>query len=173
MREVATGPLALRVEADRQRAAVMLDRLDTTGGQLTGSAEARPGDPPNYVVAVHGEGIGVANLLRTLGRPPRFDGTAALGLDLTAKGNNQLQLVQSSNGKGSLVVRDGAIIGVNIAGILRQVMTLGLSSAAGEQQRTDFAEAGGSFTIANGILHNDDLALRAPILRLDGVGRSI
>ena len=114
--------------------------------------------------------IGVANLLRTLGRPPRFDGTAALGLDLTAKGNNQLQLVQSSNGKGSLVVRDGAIIGVNIAGILRQVMTLGLSSAAGEQQRTDFAEAGGSFTIANGILHNDDLALRAPILRLDGVG---
>ena len=170
VREAATGPLALRVEADRQRAAVMLDRLDTTGGQLTGSAEARPGDPPNYVVAVHGEGIGVANLLRTLGRPPRFDGTAALGLDLTAKGNNQLQLVQSSNGKGSLVVRDGAIIGVNIAGILRQVMTLGLSSAAGEQQRTDFAEAGGSFTIANGILHNDDLALRAPILRLDGVG---
>ena len=170
VREVATGPLALRVEADRQRAAVMLDRLDTTGGQLTGSAEARPGDPPNYVVAVHGEGIGVANLLRTLGRPPRFDGTAALGLDLTAKGNNQLQLVQSSNGKGSLVVRDGAIIGVNIAGMLRQVMTLGLSSTAGEQQRTDFAEAGGSFTIANGILHNDDLALRAPILRLDGVG---
>lgn len=170
VREVATGPLALRVEADRQRAAVMLDRLDTTGGQLTGSAEARPEEPPSYVLAVHGEGIGVAKLLQTLGRSPRFDGTAALGLDLTAKGSNQRQLVQNSNGKGSLVVRDGAILGINIAGMLRQVMTLGLSAVAGEQQRTDFAEAGGSFTIANGIVHNDDLILRAPVLRLDGAG---
>lgn len=170
MREVQTGPLALRVEADRQRAAVTIDQLQTTGGQLTGSAEARPGDPPTYAVSVHGQGIGVAKLLRTLGRKPRVDGAAALALDLTAKGNNQLQLVRSSNGKGSLVIRDGAILGINIAGMLRQVMTLGLSRVAGEQQRTDFAEAGGSFTITDGIFHNDDLALRAPVLRLDGAG---
>lgn len=170
LREVQTGPLALRVEADRQRAAVTIDQLQTTGGQLTGSAEARPGDPPAYAVSVHGQGISVAKLLRTLGRTPRFDGAAALALDLTAKGNNQLQLVQSSNGKGSLVVRDGAILGINIAGMLRQIMTLGLSRVAGEQQRTDFAEAGGSFTVTDGILRNDDLALRAPVLRLEGAG---
>ena len=68
------------------------------------------------------------------------------------------------------MLRDGAVLGINIAGMLRQIMTLGLNPGATQQQRTDFAEAGGSFTIQNGILRNDDLYLRAPVLRLEGAG---
>jgi AsmA protein len=54
--------------------------------------------------------------------------------------------------------------------MLRQIMTLGLNPGATQQQRTDFAEAGGSFRIKDGILRNDDLRLRAPVLRLEGAG---
>lgn len=68
------------------------------------------------------------------------------------------------------MLRDGAILGVNIASMLRQIMTLGLSPAAGEQHRTDFAEAGGTFRIQNGVVRNDDLYLHAPTLRLEGAG---
>ena len=68
------------------------------------------------------------------------------------------------------MLRDGAVLGINIAGMLRQIMTLGLNPGATQQQRTDFAEAGGSFRIQNGILRNDDLYLRAPVLRLEGAG---
>ena len=68
------------------------------------------------------------------------------------------------------MLRDGAVLGINIAGMLRQIMTLGLDPGANQQQRTDFAEAGGSFKIQNGILRNEDLFLRAPVLRLDGAG---
>ena len=72
-------------------------------------------------------------------------------LALAASGASQRALVGSLGGDGKILLRDGAILGVNIAGMLRQVMTLGLNPAAGQQQRTDFAEAGGSFRIQNGI----------------------
>jgi hypothetical protein len=69
-----------------------------------------------------------------------------------------------------VVLRDGAVLGVNIAAMIRQIMTLGLNPAAGREQRTDFAEAGGSFRIENGVVRNDDLVLGAAALRLEGGG---
>jgi AsmA protein len=169
-RQLRTGAVALRLTADRQHAAVAIERIEAYGGNLTGSADARPGAPPTYALTAESQGIHLAQLLQALGRPARVDGAAALRLDLTASGANQLQLVRSAAGKGNFQLRDGAIIGINIAGMLRRLMTLGLIPSASEEQRTDFAEAGGSFRLDAGIVHNDDLYLHAPVLRLDGAG---
>jgi AsmA protein len=80
------------------------------------------------------------------------------------------QLVHDLGGEGSVSVKDGAVIGINIAGMLRQIMTLGLDTGATQQQRTDFAEAGASFRVENGVVRTDDLHLNAPVLRLEGAG---
>lgn len=164
------GPLALRLQADRQQASIAVERLEAYGGALSGRAEARPGERPAYALALQGQGLRVAPLLQALGSAPRLDGAMELQLALTAIGASERQLVGASNGKGRIVVRDGAILGVDLTAMLRQIMTLGLGPQAAEQPRTDFAEAGGSFTITNGIVRNEDLALRAPLLRLDGAG---
>ena len=66
---------------------------------------------------------------------------------------------------------DGAVVGVNIAAMVRNVSSAFLSADAADARKTDFAELGGSFTITNGLLANDDLQLQAPALRINGSGK--
>ena len=164
------GAVNTRLQADRRQATITLDEVQAYGGQLTGNAQARPADPPAYALDLQSQGIRLLAALRALTGQGRFDGRADLRLALATSGTNQRDLVRSLAGDGRLLLRDGAILGVNIASMLRQIMTLGLSPAAGEQQRTDFAEAGGTFRIQNGVVRNDDLYLHAPTLRLEGAG---
>jgi AsmA protein len=168
--ELELGAVNTRLQADRRQATVTLDELQAYGGRLTGDARARPANPPAYALDLQSQGIHLLAALQALTGQARVDGRADLRLALAASGTNQRDLVRSLGGDGKLLLRDGAILGVNIAGMLRQLMTLGLSPVASQQRRTDFAEAGGSFRIQNGILRNDDLNLRAPVLRLEGAG---
>src|SRR5260221_13729220 len=54
--------------------------------------------------------------------------------------------------------------------MVRNFGTAFADAASNKPQQTDFAELGGTFTIANGIAHNDDLDLKSPLLRLSGAG---
>ncbi len=99
-----------------------------------------------------------------------FAGTGNLRFAVTSQGSSIADLVRGLDGEGLVLARDGAILGINIGATVRQVMTLGAVSTAGEPRRTDFAEAGGSFTIEDGVLANEDFALRAPVLRVTGAG---
>jgi AsmA protein len=169
-RQLEVSAVSARLQSDRQQAVVTVDELQAYGGRLAGNARAKPGDPPSYALDLRSEGVGLLSALRALADQGRFDGRADVQLALAASGASQRALVGSLGGDGKVLLRDGAILGVNIAGMLRQVMTLGLNPAAGQQQRTDFAEAGGSFRVEDGVLRNDDLFLRAPVLRLEGAG---
>jgi AsmA protein len=40
----------------------------------------------------------------------------------------------------------------------------------GEEQKTDFASLGGTWTIASGVLHNSDMELLNPLIRVQGSG---
>ena len=168
--KLEVGAVNTRLQADRRQATITLDELQAYGGQLTGHAQARADDPPAYALDLQSQGVRLLAALQALTGQGRFDGRTDLRLALAASGTNQRDLVHSLGGDGNVLLRDGAILGVNIAGMLRQIMALGLNPAAGEQQRTDFAEAGGSFRIQNGVLRNDDLYLHAPTLRLEGAG---
>jgi AsmA protein len=66
---------------------------------------------------------------------------------------------------------DGAIVGINLAAMMRNAANAFLNPDAGETRKTDFAEMGGSFTVAEGVLRNDDMRLQAPALRVEGSGR--
>jgi AsmA protein len=169
-RQLELGAVNARLQADRQQATVTIDEVQAYGGRLTGNARATPGNPPAYAVELQSHGIGFLATLQALTGKGRFDGKADIGLRLAATGDSERQLVGGLGGEGKIVLRDGAILGINIAGMLRQIMTLGLNPGATEQQRTDFVEASGSFNIKDGVLRNEDFYLQAPVLRLDGAG---
>jgi AsmA protein len=77
-------------------------------------------------------------------------------------------------------LRDGAIKGINLGEIIRKGRSLfsggGSQSAAQGQsaddktQKTDFSELSASFTIKNGVAHNEDLDAKSPLFRLGGAG---
>src|SRR3546814_11682690 len=73
---------------------------------------------------------------------------------------------------GAVVFRDGAIKGINIAAMLRNISTAAIDQSFDEAATTDFAELSGTFTIDKGIVTNKDLSMVAPLARMTGAGRS-
>jgi AsmA protein len=79
-------------------------------------------------------------------------------------------MVSALDGKGKVAFTNGAIRGINLAALVRNVKDVFLNPKAMESQKTDFAELSGTFNISNGMLHNDDLQLLSPLLRVTGKG---
>ncbi|MBL8671113.1 MAG: AsmA family protein, partial [Alphaproteobacteria bacterium] len=118
------------------------------------------------------QGVKALPLLKDAAGFDRLDGNANGQVAVTSRGRTQRQIVQNLNGSGDLKFLNGAIIGINLAAMVRNVATAFLDSAAKETQKTDFAELGGTFKITNGILRNDDLFMAAPLVRVSGKGTS-
>ncbi|MDX1541639.1 MAG: AsmA-like C-terminal region-containing protein, partial [Geminicoccaceae bacterium] len=89
--------------------------------------------------------------------------------DLRARGRSQRDFVSALGGDGEILFQDGAIVGINLAQMVRNIGAA-FQGGGDEIQKTDFAELGGTFRIENGVLRNDDLRLQAPVLRLEGAG---
>jgi AsmA protein len=101
----------------------------------------------------------------------RLAGTARAVASLKTTGASERAMVEALNGQGSVTFTNGALKGINLAAMVRNVGAAFQGQAVGnEPQQTDFAELGGTFTVQNGTVHNNDLRLLAPLLRLDGVG---
>ena len=98
----------------------------------------------------------------------RLEGTGSAELQLTGRGASQRQLVSSLGGKGSVSFLNGAIRGINLAAMARNLTTA--FTDTGGTEKTDFAELSGNFTIAGGIVTNPDLSLQSPLLRVAGAG---
>lgn len=108
--------------------------------------------------------------LNDLAQFDRILGTADSKLSVTASGGSQRELVSNLNGNGSMMFRDGAIKGINIAAVVRNISTAALEQSFDDAEKTDFAELSGTFTIDKGIVTNDDLSLVAPLVRMTGEG---
>ena len=115
-------------------------------------------------------GVESAGLLTDAAAFDGLEGTGTLELSIKTKGKTQRAMVKALNGKGSVRFVDGAIKGINLAAMVRNISSAFLDQAAGRAQKTDFAELSGSFTITNGILKNGDMKLLSPLLRLSGAG---
>ena len=117
-------------------------------------------------------GISIEPLLKDFAKFDRLTGKGNLNASITSHGASQRAIVQNLNGNGGLKLANGAIRGINIAAMVRNLAGAFAGGASGGAQQTDFAELGGTFTITNGVLHNDDLLMLNPLLRIQGQGTS-
>lgn len=108
----------------------------------------------------------------------RLTGATDLTFAMRTQGRSMHDWVHNLNGNGKLVVKDGQIKGVDIAGLVRKATMLAStvfqmdSTTLAEDKPlvTNFLQLGGSFTITNGIVSNNDLALQGPLLAVSGKG---
>jgi AsmA protein len=122
--------------------------------------------------------VSIGPLLRDFAEQDRVDGRGNVALDVTTAGATVNAMKRALNGTAKVALRDGAVKGVNIGEIVRKARsTLGRSqpaaegeTAAGNTQKTDFSELNASFAIKNGVAHNEDLEVKAPLFRLGGAG---
>ncbi len=168
-RGIALDGGRLRATMEGDSAALEVVELAAYGGRIALEAQLTAGTPHRIALEGRTDGLQMLPLLTAVAGFDRLEGRGDAEFAITASGGSVKELVGALDGQGRIVMRDGAIVGVNIAAMVRQVMTLG-QEGGGEPPVTDFAELGGSFTITEGIVENRDLLLKAPLLRLDGEG---
>ena len=101
----------------------------------------------------------------------RLTGLSAISFAVDASGRSQREMISSLEGNGDVKFTNGAIKGINLAKLMRNVFTAPATGwTSGGTQDTDFSELGGTFTITKGILTNKDLKLLSPLIRVAGAG---
>lgn len=114
--------------------------------------------------------VQIEPLMVALSGASKLEGVANLSLDVNGRGASERALVSALGGKAAMRINDGAIKGINIASFLRRAQKGGLLLSESSSEKTDFTELSANMTIANGIVSNDDLAMKSPVLRLSGKG---
>jgi AsmA protein len=173
VREIKVGQSALHAVLQNGVLTVDLEKLDLYDGSGTGRLVAdASGSTPRIASRFDLSSILIRPLLTDAAGFEDLEGTGTVRFDVTSTGASQKQLVQNLNGNGGINLVDGAVYGVNLGAMARNVESAFLNAAAGEAQKTDFAELNGTFQIAKGVLTNDDLTLINPFLRVLGAGKS-
>ncbi|MCZ7563001.1 MAG: AsmA family protein [Burkholderiales bacterium] len=143
-------------------------------GALAGSASVNA-NTNTFAAKQHLKGVNIGPLLRDAAQQDMLEGRGTVDLDVTSAGNTVSAIKRALNGAASVDLRDGAIKGVDIGGMLRKAQSLLGRGAAVEEQsqggaRTDFTSLSASFVLKDGVARNDDLDGRSPLLRLGGAG---
>lgn len=116
-------------------------------------------------------GINARPFLRDAADFDSIEGAGDIALDFTSSGASEAQLVSALNGQAAFTFRDGAIVGINVARMMRALTTDVLTGWTQTQtEKTDFSEFGASFVFTNGVARNDDLRLLGPLVRVSGSG---
>ncbi|MEM7023559.1 MAG: AsmA family protein [Pseudomonadota bacterium] len=172
MQKIEIGKTALTLQIAENTAKAALKEMTLYGGTATGTFDlALSNGVPAIEQQFQLKGLNALPFLSAVADFDRLEGEASAQFDVTTSGDSELALVQGLNGKGSVSFTDGAVVGLNIAGMVRNVATAFLDSSAAERRKTDFGELSGSFVIRDGILTNDDMRLQAPVLRVNGRGQ--
>jgi AsmA protein len=125
------------------------------------------------------QNVAVGPILRDFAQQDRLEGKGNITLDVTTAGQTVNAMKRALGGTARVELRDGAIKGINLGEIIRKGRNMfsgGSQSAAQGQsaddktQKTDFSELSASFTIKNGVAHNEDLDAKSPLFRLGGAG---
>jgi len=120
-------------------------------------------------------GAQIEPLLRDALDMSALTGTGNVQVNLTTQGADFAAARRKLDGTAALQLRDGAIKGADLAGHLREARER-LRGIRGEPlpvdltQKTDFTDLNATFTIRGGVLRNDDLEARSPLLRIAGGG---
>lgn len=118
-------------------------------------------------------GVQVEPLLKDLNGSDKLSGTVNAQAKLTGNGATVDQIKATLSGSGNFSFTDGSIKGVNIAESIRKAKAAlgGNTITSNEPVKTDFSSLTGSFTATNGVINNQDLLVKSPLLRIDGAGK--
>jgi len=161
------GPIRLRSTIDNSRAVTDIREARLFGGAVTGQVIVNNRSGLSARADLQVRDISLVELLRDTAGFERLNGTAQGRFDLLGSGNSLHAIMNSLRGEGDLSFSEGEIIGLDLAGMLRNLDL----SYVGEGARTIYNSITGSFTVADGVLSNDDLLFDSPRVQVTGQGQ--
>ena len=171
-RDLTTAKITIDAALKNGRLDAALNRIALYGGQ----AQARlvldgAGKVPALQLALDAKGFDGLRLLRDYAGLERFEGTAGASLNLSAIGRSQQELVSTLAGTGTFSFANGAVRGIDIEAMVKDVGTNILTGwRQGPDAKTPFDSLRASFTVSNGIASTNDINFASPVLSLSGGG---
>jgi AsmA protein len=120
------------------------------------------------------DGIQIGPLLKDLQGKDRLTGATRARATLTATGQTPEALKQSLGGNIDFAFTDGAVKGFNLAALIRTASARLKGETPPADQgpdQTDFSELTGTASVTGGVISNNDLEAKSPLLRVQGKGQ--
>jgi len=125
------------------------------------------GDTPKSNMALQAKGIQVNPLLKDVLGKDFLEGTTQATLNIALAGDEGKRIKRTLTGKGDFLFNDGAIKGIDLAGMVRNAAAaFGLAEKGKEKPRTDFSALHAPFTITKGLVDTQKTTLVSPIIRV-------
>ncbi|MCB1389333.1 MAG: AsmA family protein [Rhodobacteraceae bacterium] len=151
---------------DRARAVLGLNEVRAFEGSLSGELVANNRNGLSVGGNLALRGVSLMSMLRQALGFERLTGTAAADLRFLGAGSSVDAIMHSLEGQGTIQFGQGEIQGIDLAAMFNNLDP----SALGEGSSTVYSSIGASFTMAGGVLTNNDLLLDAPLFAVRGQG---
>lgn len=147
-------------------------KLNMYQGNVSGNATLNvTKDMPESNIRLNVSKVESGPLLRDVLEKDILEGIMQADVTLAMTGTDPAVFKKTLNGKGELLFNDGAIKGIDLAGMVRNVQAaFGLAEKSDQKPKTDFAELKAPFTITNGVLNTPETSLKSPLLRVMAKG---
>lgn len=130
-------------------------------------------DVPNATINLETKKVQAGPLLKDMMNKDIIEGTVSATVALRFKGDTPDAIKKTLNGKGQLRFEDGAIIGIDIPSMVRNVQSaFGFGGKVEQRPKTDFTELSVPFTITNGLFNTPGSSMQSPLLRLLAAGKA-
>ena len=128
-------------------------------------------DTPKSQIKLQVKNIEFGPLIRDILEKDLIEGAVNAQITLGMAGEDAVKIKKTLNGKGELIVKEGAVKGIDLVAMVRN--TDGAYGFAGkEKPETRFDELNSSFTITNGVFRTTDTRLVSTLIRVAVSGKS-
>jgi AsmA protein len=148
--------------------------LKTYEGNMTGDAVLDfRGDVPVTQAKLEVKEVQVRRLISDFMKKDILEGKATASINLSMSGDNAALIKKSMDGKGEIQFRDGAIVGIDLSGMVNNLKAaFGLAQPGESKDRTDFSEFIIPFEINDGVVNTQKTTLVSPVLRILAKGNA-
>ncbi len=128
---------------------------------------------PKLTIVNELKNVQIGDLLQDTTGSQEFTGAGNISANITTAGNDKDTLIKNTNGTSKFLITDGHIKKLDILGTIRKADALlkGKTLPTTEQDNnTKFTDLKGTLKIKNGVVHNNDLSSKSPLMALTGEG---
>ncbi|HJX34213.1 MAG TPA: AsmA family protein [Desulfatiglandales bacterium] len=148
--------------------------LDAYEGKMAGVAGLDfKRDVPVAQANVEAKDIQAGKIISDFMKKDFLEGKITASVSLSMSGDSAELIKKSLDGKGEVRLKDGAIVGIDLAGMVNNVkMAFGMAEAGEGRERTDFTEFFIPFEISDGVVNTQNTSLVSPGLRVSAKGNA-
>jgi AsmA protein len=128
-------------------------------------------DIPRSSLNLKIDNVQVEPLLKDVLEKDILQGSTQADINLSMSGDTPERIKKTLNGKGYLKFNDGAIVGIDLAAMVRNVgSAFGLAQKGSERPKTDFTALNIPYVIKNGAVNTPQSSLKSPFIRIIATG---